>query len=746
MSGRMRPGTSGDRQNVAVADLSGTAKNEFGLTSPLTPTPFLMDLARRAIGDELKLVAEEYVLRSGPSLRDEPDESAHDDFLLSVDRSLTEGPVLAIPRWERRSPLGPLVGQELVEHVELNGTEHTLGLLVPIGSIASIGHYERFREALLRHKRSLLVIEAYGVVEGVGPRFLVALVVLHSERRGDRPLARFVRVPERSPDQQLVLDDTERLLRMPGGTRASGFVHRGEIDPYAPLTYQHYDPVLRARKGELRTWGEGTTVGELFDILVPPRIPLVGSECPSTGHGRFITGRSIGLAGRLEITHSDDPPKAQPLPLVAGDLAMRSIFRPTDTGGLHVAEIREADLPAAALSHVLVLRPRRELSEAERLLLLRYLQSGLAKELIVGLGAKLNITRGILEKLYLPVAEESLLEAVGSIAEAGRLLRHWGDEALKALDSIFALESPTAARAALLERGRESRLRVDAARSIDDFDYRVRTLYPYPVAYRWRSLNSIASKGDAQQTLREIRFGFEHILAFAGCLAAAVARQEGLDLPELRRYGATDEYRTYLSTWTDNLDQVGKKVKAGQTDTPLLVCLGRLREDEAVASALARLTEYRHAESHTLSVDEALANQLVVDVQTLVEGLRFLADYELVGVVDTRWDLIQRHNTVRYRAYVGDHQIVPVRTVTLAQAEIDKDSLYIRAKDSKEFMAPLRPYLLGHRCDNCKQWATYYLHATMGEKARIKSIEHGHDNDIAGLPEILRAVASGSGN
>lgn len=740
------PRGAGVRQNVAVAELPGPTKGEFERTSPPSLTRFLMDLANRAMGDKIQIVAEDGLLRPDTSLPNEQGPFTGDDFLNTVDQKLLAAPVLAIPSWDRRHPRGPCAGQDLVERIQLAGTEHPLGLVLPIGSIANIGSGQRLREALLCHRRSLLVIEAYGVVEGVHPQFLVAFVVLHPERVEDRPLARFVRVPNRNLDQELVLDDTTRLLRMRGGSRPSGFVYLGQIDPYSPLTYQHYDPVLRARKGELRSWGEGTTVGQLFELLVPARIPPRQPTTPGSGHHRFVTGRSISLSGEVEIEEGDDSISAEPVPLRAGDLVMRSVFRPTDFGGLRVAEIRETDLPAAARAHVLVLRPKRELSDVERILYLRYLQSSLVKELAVGLGAAIGIPLSVLHKLYLPVPEESLLEAVSAIAEAGRVLRQWGDEAAKALDSIFALESPAAARAALIERGRESRLRVDAARSVDEFDYRVRTQYPYPVAYRWRSLTSIASKEDPQQTLREIRFGFEHILAFAGCLAAAVARQEGLDLPELRLYGAADEYKTFISTWTDILDQVGKNVRRGQTDNPLLVQLSGFREDSAIAGALARLIEYRHAESHTLSIDEeGLASQLMEDVQTLVEGLRFLADYELVEIVDTRWDLILKHNTVRYRAYVGDHQIVPVRTVTVAQSEIDKDSLYIREKDSKEFMAPLRPYLLGHRCDKCKQWATYYLHKTMGQKAKIKSIEHGHDNDVTGLPEVLRAVAKASG-
>jgi hypothetical protein len=721
-----------------------TEKPEVKLAPPPTPTKLLLDLARLALGGQMQIVSEGSEPRSNPSFPGELTTAAADEFVAAVGYKLDEGPVLAIPSWDNPGSFG---GQDLVERVQLAAAGHSLGFLVPIGALASAGRGDKIREALLSHSRSLLVIEAYGVLEGVHPQFLVSLVVLHAERTGDGTLARFVRVPARDPDYSVVLDDTARLLRMHGGSRPSGFVHRGEIDPYSPLTYQHYDPVLRARKGELRTWGEGTTVGELFEVLVPARVPLPGVARPDFGGGRFVTGRSIGQAGRLEITQSDEPPNTLPLPLAAGDLVMRGIFSSTDAGGLHVAEIGEADLPAAALAHVLVLRPKREFSEAERLLLLRYLQSALAKELIVALGAKLDITRGVLDRLYLPVAEEQLLEAVGSIAEAGRMLREWGDEAIRALDSIFALESPTSARAALIERGRESRLRVDAARGVDDFDYRVRNLYPYPVAYRWRSLSSIASKDDAQQTLRELRFGFEHILAFAGCLAAAVARHERLDLPELRRFGATDDYKTFLSTWTDILDQVGKKVKSGKTDNPLLLRMATFREDQVVDGAVARLTQYRHAEAHTLSVDgEGLAGQLVVDVQTLVDGMSFLADYELVEIVDTHWDGIRRENRVKYRAYVGDHPIVPVRTVTIAQSEIDKGSLYLRLKDSKEFMAPLRPYLLGRRCDSCKQWATYYLHATNGDKAKIKSIEHGHDNDMAGLPEVLRAVAGSSGS
>jgi hypothetical protein len=520
-------------------------------------------------------------------------------------------------------------------------------------------------------------------------------------------------------------------------------VHLDEIDPYSPLTYQHYDPELRARKAELRTWGEGSTLGELFEIRVPAGTRRFTDARPAVGHGRFVTPRSIWADGRLEIAQSDDPPRSEPLPLLAGDLVIRALLNLTDPGGLHVAEIREDELPASALQHVVVLRPKRELSEAEQLLMLHYLRSNLAKELAVAAGAKLHLTPSILTQLYIPVAEEPLLQAVDSIAEAGRRLRQWADEATRTLDSIFALKSPTEARAALIERGRESRLRVDAARKIDEFDNRVRTLYPYPVAYRWRSLDSIASIGGIPETLREIRHGFEHILAFCGCLALAVAREEELDLPELRQFGARDGYQTFLSTWTTVLDQVAKKVRRNQTENQLLIRLGTFQNDEAVAAAVEHLTNYRRGESHTLTPaqEEELVDELLADIQALVHSLRFLADYELVEIVDTHWDRILRRNTVKFRAFVGDHPIVPVQTVTVGRSDIEKDSLYIRVKDSKEFLAPLRPYLVGRRCLDCKQWATFYLHEIKGGKAVIKSVELGHGNEVDELSEMLKAVA-----
>lgn len=706
----------------------------------LALSDFLLEVARQAIGEPLQVLYQGGPAR--PGLKRESFESSNAEFLEAVERQLVDGPVLAIPSWEQdRGPLGPVAGQQFVELVQLY--DGPLGLLVPISSLSNPDRSDRFREALLGHKRSLLVVEAYEALTNVHPSFLASLVVLHPEVAGDRPLARFVRVPHH-PDVAAVIDDVRRLLRMPGGQRQHGFVHLGDLDPYSPLTYQHYDPVLRGRKAELRTWGKGTTLGALFEIRVS-HVSRSGNEPSVPGLGRFVTGRSIGPDGRLVITQSDDPPKIAALPLMAGDLVTREIFQPTDPGGLRVAEVREDDLPISAAQNVLVLRPKRPLSEAERLLLRHYLRSHLAKDLAVAAGAKLRLTPSILSQLYVPLAEEPLLAAVRSIAEANRLLSQWSDDAIRALDSIFDLESPTEARLALIERGRESRLRVDAASQIDDFDYRVRTLYPYPVAYRWRSLNSVASMGGSGETLREIRHGFEHILAYCGCLALAVARHEGLEIPELRRFGAIDGYKTFLTTWTDVLEQVGKKVRGRLTSNPLLVHLGTLQDSEDVAEAVARLSAYRREESHTLTTagEEQLVEQLMSDVRTLVHGLRFLADYELVEIVETQWDLISRRNTVRYRAFVGDHPIVPVRTITVGQAEIEKDSLYIREKDSKEFLAVLRPYLLGRRCGDCRNWGTFYLHEVHGVTAKIKSVELGHANEVTELAATLRAVAAG---
>ncbi|MBB1516016.1 hypothetical protein H5398_08555 [Tessaracoccus sp. MC1679] len=712
----------------------------IGERHPLVPTNFLMRVARQAMGTEFQVIAEQGAedwAFPGQRLA-----SSGAEFVDAVERQLAQGAVLAVPTWvQDRGPLSPMPGQELVERVRLS--EHPFGILVPLLSIVGERRSDRLREALLRHTRSLFILEANKVLEGVDPRFTVVLIVVHTERVGDRPLNRFVRVPH-DPDADVVLEEIERLRRMRGGSKASGFVHLGEIDPYSPLTYRHYDPVLRAREAELQTWGDGVALGERFELLIPESRIRPRNAHQGIGHGRFVTGRSISRSGRLEIAPSSEPPRTPPLSLMAGDLVMQALFMPTNPGGLRVAEIREEDLPVSALQHVLVLRPKQQMSEPESFLLLHYLRSGLAKELVAAGGAKSTLTPSVLDRLYTPVADEALLNAVGSIVEVERMLRQWGEDAAKRLDSIFLLESPKAAREALIERGRDSRLRVDAARRVDDFDHRVRTLYPYPVAYRWRSLESIASKGEPAETLREIRHGFEHILAFCGCLALAVAREEGIDLPESRLFGVADDYMTFLTTWTTILEQVRKKVRGGITNSQLLIRLGTFQGDADVAAAVARLAAYRRQEAHTVATadEEALAEQLLSDVRTLVQGLNFLSDYELVEIVDSHWDRIARRNTVKYRAFVGDHAIVPIRTITVGHADVEKDSLYIREKDSKEFLALLRPYLIGRRCGDCKNWGTFYLHAIQGERAMMKSVELGHPNEVEDLASALRAVAA----
>jgi hypothetical protein len=711
---------------------------------PPAPSPFFTEIVHRAMGEQVRVVSEEGP-RRGPVFQDEARVSNADEFGTLVEHELQSRPVLAVPAWyQERTPIAPVIGQELVEKVRTAETEHSLGILVPVTSLAS-HRGEKFREALLSKGRSILVLEAYKVLERVDPRFLVCLVVLHQERSGPDRLARFVRVP-RDPDVDLVFSDVDRLLRMAGGSLSCGFVHRGLVDPFAPLTYQHYDPVLRARTAEFRTWGEGSTLGELFDIAVPAFEARPTGPRREVTAGRFVTGRFISNEGRLEVIQSDTQPGFH-LPLLAGDFVMQAVFSVSDRGGLKLAEVAEDDLPAAALHNVVVLRPKRKLAEAERLVILHYLRSNLAKELAVAAGAKGRLAPSSLARLYIPVAEEPLLRAVESIVEAGRRLRQWADDTSRTLDSIFALESPNEARLALIERGRESRLRVDAAGKVDDFDYRVRTLYPYPVAYRWRSLESVASIERPSETLREIRHGFEHILAFCGCLALALAREDELDLAELRQFGACDGYQTFLSTWTIILDQVASKVRRNQTENQLLVRLGTFQADEAVAVAVERLSAYRRAESHTLAPaqEEELVEQLLTDFQTLVHGLRFLADYEVVEIVDAHWDRILRRSTVRLRAFVGDHPNVPVQSVAMARSDIETNSLYIREKESGVLLAALRPYLVGRRCLDCNQWATFYLHEIKDGKAIVKSIELGHPNELGDLAEVLRSVARESG-
>ena len=426
---------------------------------------------------------------------------------------------------------------------------------------------------------------------------------------------------------------------------------------------------------------------------------------------------------------ADAADRVQLLALAPRDVVVVRDYRDLSTEELRVAVIDSTVLPLAAGFGLVVLRPNEGMGDAELDFLVGYLRSPLAKQLIVSRGSGRNVTATELRSLPLPVPDPSLLDAIRAISDAVERLQAWAEEARTAMSSMFTLHNAQEARTQLVMRGRLSRLRVEAASAVDDTGQRIRMLYPFPLAYRWRAFEVAVTRGSRRDAMEQTLECFEHTMAFCGCLAAAALVDLRVSHPNLRGFGTRPGFRTYLSDWERMLEAIGASSRAGAIpEGSILHELNDFFSAATAKAAIGRLSLLRNDEAHLrrlLSEDEERAvNDAARDLRSIMFALEFLADCELIIVDNTRWDRIKRRSTIRFRALVGDHPMVPIRTIVESAGDLEQGSLYLR--NSAGHYLALRPFLIGSNCADCDHWSTFYPDELVDGGLRYKSIERGH--------------------
>jgi hypothetical protein len=164
------------------------------------------------------------------------------------------------------------------------------------------------------------------------------------------PVLRIFRVPD-APDPVAVVEDFRQLLAGRHERGRFGYSVRDPLPAGESLLFERHDPDVLARRADLAGYGGVIPLGELFGQ------PFLGihlqadrellCDADDDGAVRVLSGRDIGRSGM--IAPVDDRSRWARVPqssqLRAGDLILRRVFRPTDRGGLVVAEVTKGDLP-----------------------------------------------------------------------------------------------------------------------------------------------------------------------------------------------------------------------------------------------------------------------------------------------------------------------------------------------------------------------------------------------------------------
>jgi hypothetical protein len=287
------------------------------------------------------------------------------------------------------------------------------------------------------------------------------------------------------------------------------------------------------------------------------------------------------------------------------------------------------------------------------------------------------------------------------------------------------------------------RSRIEAAEAIDDFGYRVRTLYPHPIALRWRRIEAVATSSNETNDshYREILQTAEVLLAYLANVALALARECSLPV------GAVTTIRENLGRgrgpglgdWVAILDEI-----CGRRFRPIdeLIGLNDFREflqKDSVGRAVQALRNRRNDESHVRGVDAidlpSATAQARIELETLMNAADFIVDLPLILAESDEWDELSDEGKVMYRQLSGDHAVVPVQSMR-SDRRVERHSLYLL--DAERRLHLLRPFLIAMQCPICRNPSTFHIDRLTSAGPEVKSLEDGH---ITTRPDLHDALA-----
>lgn len=687
------------------------------------------------------------------------DVSSTEELAGAATELLSRGPVLLFPSWARveagRNTVSRWAHEQVLMDCRPAGPDSLLAAVVPASTLISTDpSSEKVRAVIAVSWQPVLVLYlqgTQGVFAQLHRQAWVSVVFLRARQDGKTlPLRLFGYTPK--DDGMAVAEDFDRLLVRNGGRGRFGYVLRDLPAPGDSLAFTLHDPALKARREALSGFGSAATVDAVFDTSASgyhdPADRALRCEADEPDAVRVIGGRDLKRDGAIGLPDEQAQWARVPLDrqLQIGDILLQAITSPYSIHGIVVVEVTDSDLPAAAASQsVAVLRPKPNLDAAQRVLTIPYLRSRLAHDLLFSTGAA-RISVAALRALPLPQPDEALSVAVTDLAEAMRSFEAWRAEAETVLQSAFPdNEAFAAARTRLVEHGRLSRLRQEAAANLDDQGYIVRTRFPYPVAYRWRTVEALRSAGATRDAYEAVLQTAEVLLCYTAQLALMLARDAN------RQIGYSKIIRSTFSSgrglgfgdWAAVLEEVrsGKEFRNLPEAHPLNDLRALLAGPEA-SDARRRLNDRRNDGSHLRTVDPIdLPNAIdhaVADLTTLLQAASFLADLPLIHVTEVQWDDFCRQSTVSYWELAGDHAVAPTRTMQYDDSRIEKGSLYL--VDSRHRLHLLRPFLIGSICPVCRNWSTFHVDGVEDDVVTLKSLEHGHTMKDTSLAETLQAV------
>ena len=630
-----------------------------------------------------------------------------------------------------------------------NGTR--VAVLLPVQFFAS-EIARSVREAIQDHLR--VVMEHRHAWPGFHPSFRMHTVVFEKAPNDGEPgrsLLRFFRVPAGIADNDTVSTsevtaDLATLLGRQGGSTRWGYVLREGLPLGEPWVYDLYSPTSVALQEDLGELGGLRPLAELGEFvrtihLAGRRGSLLDSE--DDGGVPLLEGRNIRPGGQVQWEQTRYRICDSEALLRPGDICLRAILNPS--APLVSAQIQDDMPPVAAAHSLIVLRKKTETTEEEWQVLADYLQSPRAADLMAprALGS-IHLNRRALGELPVPVPDEALRVALRTLTEAAADFESWREETEQQKRALFGFSASREGRLHLMQAGKRARQRQRAGRSVDALAFRIRTQYPYPLAYRWRT---VEARGKRLEDYLAVLDCGEATLCYLALLSIVGARVRKLRIGKVTQIGgqmAEQAKGIGLGDWVAVLREVGTSKLFRDLKSFPFPEVPTVLTNEDTDEAVQRLQEARNDQAHGrgpkgAEVAVAIENRCA-DLEVLLQSVEFLVEYPLRLIEETRRDSLSELTRIGFRDLMGDHPLVPLVADHDESSEIEAGSLYFVDRNGRYHLA--RPWLSWRVCPECQRPATFHVdHYDRKQDAVIlKSLEHGHTMVDRSTRSVLRGL------
>ncbi|MFH5833855.1 hypothetical protein [Halalkalibaculum sp. DA384] len=641
--------------------------------------------------------------------------------------------------------------ESAVEHLK---SETLLGaFLLPSFAITMSGR--PIREKIFAKNQLYYYLENDFSLEKLGlnlhSQFSLSTLFLTVGTQESTPV-RFFKISNRSysASESEIWKDFKILCNQGGGKTRYGFVRREPIKPGDRIAYDLLDPSLKEKVKELNKLGDVRNLNEFFELKRGLHLARDSDELLENyedGAIPVLEGRNIKSDGTLDEDNirywvKDPDPE---LLIKENALCVRTVINLNHSNlVLSGSDYLNSFVPGHS---IIVLEPRLDITTEERQIIVEYLRSNLAAEWLSAHLAGLTLHASILNELPIPILNENLRVAVNDLRIARDTFHDWeklGDDSVK---KLFEVESSEEGKNELLKKGRLLRQRLEAAKEVDKLSYRVRNLFPHPIAYRWREIEASNPNLEGYKKILET---FEVLLIYISTFAIISSRKlSNFQIKKVEeiaeRLSSPSKHGISLGDWIGLLRECNEKNLSEIVEDwiPFQEVFHFLR-DENANQVLGSLADRRNDEAHLRGPSgkdvEEYYDNAKKELEILLEHTEFLSEFQLIQIESTKWDSVRELNTYTYRKLMGDHPLVPEETSLSEDNQLEADSLYI--KDRNGTLNLLRPYLTRRECPSCGRPAIFHLDKFYEKNGicTLKSLEHGHTAEDKEITEIFRKV------